>query len=192
MKLFVFDTETTGLDETRHGLIQIAGYAINGDSVVGSINIFSDLFYRDEISQSALDVNGFTKEQIEGFQEPREAQNVLIEFLERHIDVGNPKDKLIPVGWNVSFDINFLKAWFKKRSQVYETWFDYHSVDVASLAIQPMLYRNDCDVVFPSQSAVAEKLGIGYLVGKKHTALGDAWVTGAILNRICRGEKWQM
>ena len=72
-KILWVDTETTGTDPGKNGIIQLAGVLeINGHETTRfdfKIRPFAD----DVIEDTALAVNGFTREELAGFMPPHDA-----------------------------------------------------------------------------------------------------------------------
>ena len=103
------DTETTGLIPGKHAIIQIGAFITEeflGDPVdtfnsVGSAKGF-------KISKKALEVNGITKKELKRRQSPYDLFTEFLEWMGKYVDRYNRKDKLIPVGYNVKFDIDML------------------------------------------------------------------------------------
>jgi DNA polymerase III epsilon subunit-like protein len=54
--------------------------------------------------------------------------------LDTYVDKYNKNDKFIPVGYNVNFDIGFLREFFLKNgNKYYGSYFDYHFLDGMAL-----------------------------------------------------------
>lgn len=118
-KILWIDTETTGLDANKNGIIQIAAlYEVNGeikDRFVTHIKTFDN----DFIDPEALKVNELTKEDITGFPSPQLIFISFTDFLCKLVNKYDKSDKLIIAGYNVDFDIRFLKAFWKKNHDTY-------------------------------------------------------------------------
>jgi len=135
-KIFWFDTETTGLDPVKNDILTLAGVLEIDGKIVKSIDLKMQPFNYDNISKEALEVNGLTIEQIKTFDEPKMAYKKLVFFLNGCVNRYNKNDKMIPAGYNVNFDVNFLFEFFKKCNNPYcGSYLDYHKLDVASLVL---------------------------------------------------------
>jgi len=135
-KLFWFDCETTGLDPVKNDILTLAGVIEVDGKLIKGIDLKIQPFSYENISQEALDVNGLTIEEIKTFDKPEVAYRKLVSFLNKHVNRFNKKDKLIPSGYNVSFDVEFLFQFFKKCNDPYcGSYLDYHKLDVASLVL---------------------------------------------------------
>ena len=67
-KILWVDTETTGTDPGKNGIIQLAGVLeINGHEI-SSFDLKIRPFAEDVIEDTALAVNGFTREELAGFR----------------------------------------------------------------------------------------------------------------------------
>lgn len=118
-KVLWFDTETTGVDPVKNDIIQIAGIVeIDGQEAErfefkclprpGSI-----------IEESALKVNNRTMEEIQNWPDPTEVYRKLLSIFSRYVDKYDKRDKMIPAGHVVSFDVQMLAAFFKKSGDQY-------------------------------------------------------------------------
>lgn len=115
-KCFI-DTETTGLDYRKHGLHQVAAIITdeNGNELE-SIN----LCFRpskDVIEISALEKTRLTEEQLLGRTlSSAKAFVQFLEFLEKHVNRFEKKDKLQFISYNTAFDEAFIREWFLSNS----------------------------------------------------------------------------
>ncbi|MDA3900030.1 MAG: 3'-5' exonuclease [Spirochaetes bacterium] len=129
MKLLYFDTETTGLDPVVNSIIQISGIIeINGILVEEFNFMVKPVEPREMMSDQALQTHGYEGYYFTKFPEPAEVKRNLEKIFSRYVDKFNKHDKFIPVGQNISFDINFLKNFWEREGDKY--LFSY--VNVAS------------------------------------------------------------
>lgn len=160
----VFDTETTGLNPSH------------GDEIIqlGAIRIVNSQLLYDETIDQLVDP-----------QRHVPAESVAIHGIEPHLLVGQPTiDKILPhfhqftensvlVAHNAAFDMRFLQL----QEEATGIRFDNPVLDTLLLS----------SVIHPNQSShalegLAERLGV-HIVGR-HTALGDAIVTGEVLVKM--------
>ena len=110
LKVFI-DTETTGLDPKKHGIIAMSyiiedeeGNILEEDLI--TINTFK---YRAKYAPEALEVNGYTVEQIQSFQSPKEALDIFDKALCKH----SKGEKYIIAAYNAKFDKEMLEALYE-------------------------------------------------------------------------------
>ena len=180
-KLFYFDTETTGLDPYKNDILQLAALIeINGE-VVEEFQFCCQPFSYENVEQKALEVNNYDLEAIQKFDMPEDCYARLVDMLGKYVDKFNTFDKFICCGFNVSFDIGFLKQFFfKNKDKYFGSWFEYKSLDMYSLVYL-------CDYMFnlrlPNHKlvTVAKHFGIAH---NAHEAMSDIKVTREIFARI--------
>ena len=132
MKIFWFDTETTGLRAWHHEAHQVA-WAIEVD---GYIKETGNVFIRPErwenVDERALAVSGTTVEVLkdERHVSPFVAHHMIEEALGRHVDKFDRADKLYPAGYNCRFDYDFLQDIFERAGDRYfGSWFNHKTID---------------------------------------------------------------
>lgn len=125
------DTETTGINPNKNFLIQLS--YIN--TLDNQIKYNNDLFMRPqyiekfEIEQSALDKNKITVEQIKNLELEEKQIKVFLD------DLTTSGNKYYLAGYNVNFDIEFLKAIFARQNLNLHYYFNYLYLDVMQLVI---------------------------------------------------------
>lgn len=136
---FWFDTETTGVNSETCAMIQLGGLIEIGGRVKDKINIKMRPFFGAEIRTKALTINKTTRDQIENYPPWEEGFEKLEKTLGKHVDMYDPTDKLVIAGYNVDFDINFLRKYFDyyhgdktnmKFISYFGSWFFWPSIDV--------------------------------------------------------------
>jgi DNA polymerase-3 subunit epsilon len=189
MKVFWFDIETSGLDPARHGIISLA-YAVE---ILGEIVAEGELNSNcqgKEIEDSALDINGFLRDQIALFGSPRMLYEDLEYLFGQYVSKYDPADKFYAGGMNVqSFDLAFLRQlWKDEGDQYFGSWFQYGAIDPGALV--PVMRYAGLLPGWPAKSKLkdmAEYLGI-QPDGELHTAAADIRLTRqvflALLYRI--------
>lgn len=125
------DTETTGVNPNKNFLIQLS--YIN--TLDNQIKYNNDLFMRPqyiekfEIEQSVLDKNKITVEQIKNLELEEKQIKVFLD------DLTTSGNKYYLAGYNVNFDIEFLKAVFARQNLNLHHYFNYLYLDVMQLVI---------------------------------------------------------
>lgn len=160
----VFDTETTGLQPTR------------GDEIisVGAVRAVNGRLLRQETFERLVDpqrrvpptataVHGLTREMLDG--KPT-IDTVLPEFARYAADT-------VLVGHNVSFDLQFLRL---KESR---TGVRFTQPVLDTLLLDAVIHPDHAE---HSLEAIAARLGVE--VVDRHSALGDALVTGEVFLRL--------
>lgn len=136
MKTIFIDTETTGTDPSKHGLIQLAAMIPTLEqSVPYTFNLPVRPFHGDEIEDKALEVSGITKEDIDRKHfPPEQSYKLFIEYLSSHVDKYDRADKFQVIAYNADFDMDFLRAFFEKNGdQYFGSFFYWKPIDVAAL-----------------------------------------------------------
>ncbi len=138
-KILYFDLETTGLNHDTCGITELAAIVIEDgeeiDSFLGFINPYTQKSDSEvEISTDALEVTGKTVEDFKSYSDSNEVFLEFRSFLEKHINKFEPSDKFTLSGYNVAFDINFLKVWFIDNSEKwYGSYFTHKEIDIYAL-----------------------------------------------------------
>lgn len=115
VKTIFVDTETTGLDERKAGIIQIALILDIDGEEAGRLDLSMHPFEGAEISEDALKVSGNTLESIKAFQPEAEAFARLVEWLD--YTEGLYPGKAWFGGYNVPFDRRFVVELFRRNGR---------------------------------------------------------------------------
>lgn len=106
--IFWFDCETTGLDENRNDIIQLAGIVAIDKVKQKPFNEFCQPVNWNNIDPYAVKVHGITPDKMKTFQSQEEMLNNLIGYLDSF------GYKFVLAGYNVDFDRRFLSALFTR------------------------------------------------------------------------------
>lgn len=162
--MIVIDAETTGIHPVRNCIVSLG--AVNydtDDTFYGECRIYDDT----EVHPIALQVNGFTEEQIRDTSKPA-AHELYWQFLEWAKPFG---ERNLLAGHNVGhFDILFLEQLHTYLPDDVKFPFQYRTVDTHSIAFAKFKQSLKLD-------EIAVKIGIGE-EPKPHNAL-----TGAIFGK---------
>lgn len=140
IKYCFIDVETTGLDPSINGIVQIAGQIVYSDrgqyAVIESFNFKVQPFQNDFINNKALEVNKLTRDQINKFDLPEVVFKKFVSVLDRHADRFFPADSLVFVAFKADFDNGFIREFFKKnKKNIYNLFFYKNHFDVLQLAL---------------------------------------------------------
>ncbi len=132
VNLVIIDTETGGVKAGKHALLSIGAIRVDHKmNVSAEFEVFIKPHVGLEIEQQALDKNKLDVQYLKdtGVDE-KEALTQLFKFIQPH---GNGKTFPPMVGWNLDFDLDFLKAaherhaipWFYnyKRTDIADVWY---------------------------------------------------------------------
>lgn len=160
MKLFFCDLETTGTDSSKHGIIQIAGSIVIDGVEMEKFNFRVRPLQGQLISSEASKVTGVTIEQMRDYPDSRVVFNQVLALLGKYVKKFDKKDKFFFVGYNSTFDDDFLrKFWANHGDLYYGSWFWWPSIDVAVLAARKIGKDRPLLANF-KLTTVAEFLGI--------------------------------
>lgn len=179
MKVFWFDCETSGLDSARHGIISLA-YAVEIDGhIVGEGELRSNCEGK-AIEDSALAINHFTRGNLLGHQPPEQMYRDLAAEFSRWVDKFDRDDKFYAGGFNVGFDMGFLRQlWTDQKDSYFGSWFYAGTLDPLALipAMKYMGLMQDFTGGYSKLAQVAEYLGID--TTGAHDAKSDLHMTRA-------------
>ena len=123
----ILDVETSGLNDNENGLCSVAmKNPRSDDALYFTLKPLKNMKYEDE----ALRVNGFNHDDLMryGLFESEGVQ-LIIDFVR-----ANYKTRPLIIGYNVGFDIGFLKAMFKRNGYEFFDFFSYEKVCVLMMA----------------------------------------------------------
>ena len=187
MILLYIDTETTGLDTATCSIWQLSGYI--SDTATGTSDSFDYKIrpYRNEIiSKEAAAKTGATQEELDSYPSQSEAFSNFTALLSKYVDLEDWNQRVIPVGYNVSFDLDFLRAWFifNNSATLFSKNIYFPGIDVMYLAAYCLLGERSKMRNF-QLTTVYEKL-TGKPLINAHNAMADIDATKELLNVIVR------
>lgn len=143
--MLVVDVETTGIDEKKHSIVSI-----------GALYLFSpdNQFYSEsriwpgaEITDKALEINGFAREQITNQSKPPQKQ-----VLEDFIEWSSQFNDLTLAGENPRFDLNFLNESFRREGLDFNL--GYRTIDLHSILYRELLIHDTPRILKKKVSAM--------------------------------------
>src|SRR3989344_8742109 len=131
--MIIVDLETSGADFKESSILSIGAVDFNNpdNTFYGECKIRENA----KIDPKAMEVNGFTLEQINN--NPKSCEQLLKEFLNWALNI----DDMTLAGHNVQFDFNFLVEGFKFYNV--EWIFGWKMVDVQSIFYFNLLKNKD-------------------------------------------------
>jgi len=182
MKLFIFDTETTGLDHRRHGIIQLAAQV----RIHGTVEDEFELFARPEdlmVEDQALAINERTREEIDTWPPRRMFHQCLLARLSKWIDRYNSADKLTPVAYNGWFDYQMLSEEFARQGDKYfGSWFNHTLIDPLPVIRFLQTVGGFRDLPNCRLATVADWMGID--TAGAHDAMADVRMLAAVVDGL--------
>lgn len=177
MNLLWLDVETGGLIPGKNPVLTIGGIVEKNTHVEKEFVIKLKPLPGQEIDEKALEVNGITPQEID--TEHVNAMEGLAEFMSI-IRTYYGKDKPIPAGHNVGFDLGMLKALFKACNM--QLTVDYHALDTMYLAV---LLKRQGHINIPNVklATLTEYYGIPHVA---HEALSDIRATRQLYVEIAK------
>lgn len=183
MKTFFFDVETTGLDYTKHGIVQLSGLIEIDGEIKDVFNFYTQPPKGTEVMKDALKVNGLTIDQIRTFPSYQETWDRVTAILEKHVDKFDPSDKFYPAGYNVSFDYPFLQRMATIAGEEYfGSWFNHRLIDPFYL-IRFLDYTGKLRLINHKLETVCNHFQIPITA---HDALSDIKATCALTNLLLK------
>jgi len=183
MKAIWFDVETTGLSAYTHDIIQLAGFIEVDGQAVEKFDYKCAPTPGAEIDAKALEIHSISEQEILEFPPASLVYGKFVNMLEKHIDRYNKTDKLLVYGYNVRFDMDFLRQFFQKRGDKYfGSWFWFPPIDVMNTA---MIALADQRLAMPDfkLGTVAKQLGVEMEEADLHDAQADIRITREIYKR---------
>jgi DNA polymerase-3 subunit epsilon len=133
MKIFWFDTETSGTNPKAHAILQLA-FTLEIDGAVEQEGVLYANSGGKEITDRALEINGFTRKQIADWPPQEHMYKTLSKLFDTTVDKYDRDDKLIAGGYNVDFDLRFLRQlWFENGDKYFGSYFPFGTIDPAAL-----------------------------------------------------------
>ena len=180
-KLLFIDTETTGLDPDRNGVVQVAALFENAHFA----SYHNPIPLGVEIDKEALKINGLKKKKIKKF--PTDTLELFIKWMDSHVNKYDKDDKFTVVGYNVKFDLEFLHAWARRENfEFMGSYLDWRVIDVLVLA-RTAHYLGQLPGE-PKDFKLASMCGLYNIKIPDHDALTDIRATRELFYRII--ERW--
>ena len=182
MKLFLVDTETTGLNAPECGLHQLAGRIIVNGEEKERFDYRIKPFPKDTISDKALSVSGIAREDLEGYDDPIEVRRKLDRMMCKYADRKyGSTDKFHFVAYNSDFDHKQIAAWAEKCGDKWFTynWFWWPPLCIMKMAAMALIGERASMPDFKLHT-VAKQLDVEFDLTQLHDAQYDIEVSLAV------------
>ncbi len=136
IKVFWFDTETSGINEKENSIIQLAAMIeIDGKLVAEKEFVMNPkTLTHKRVDQQALNVNGYTMKDIESFPPIHRIQKRIARWMNKFVDPFDKTDKFYAGGYNVQFDIKFLQQLFiETGDKFFWSYFFFPTIDPSQI-----------------------------------------------------------
>lgn len=130
--------------------------------------------------QAALDVN---KINLDELRKNGVTELAAIKEIEEFCDKNFGKNKVTIAGHNVAFDVNFVRALYKRNKEKYYLKFNYRALDTACI-LKFMYIQGKFDSDISTSDKAFEYFNIEVEKDKRHTALGDAKATAQLFTLL--------
>lgn len=134
VKIFI-DTETTGLDKENDSIVQISGI-IQTDTIEEPFDFYMRPYKPNKMSRGAYMATGYDDEMVSSWPDQKGVFEKFISLLDKYMDTETFNDRAFVVGYNVGFDTDFIREWFKynNKAKMYARYFISPNLDVMTLA----------------------------------------------------------
>jgi DNA polymerase-3 subunit epsilon len=187
MKYLFCDTETSGIDPSKHGVIQIAGIVDIDGEIQETFDIKIQPFKNQLLSKESMEINGVSIEDLKGYNKPQEGYAKFTEILSKYVSKFDKTDKFFLVGYNSTFDDTFLRQFFINcGDNYYGSFIWWPTIDVAPFALE-FLKEERAKFSNFKLATVAKAFGIQVDESRLHEALYDSILTRSIYRKIVLG-----
>lgn len=174
-KVLWIDSETTGLDPIKNGMVQLAALVEIDDNVVER-TLFKMNPLDKEFDPEAMRIHGIPLEEIQSYPAALDVKQKITNLFDKYIDKYDKNDKFTVAGFNVAFDMKFLeRLWVDSGDKYLYSYLHRQPID--PFASLPFLEW--AGVINPSYTSrslerIATFLGFSY---DAHDALEDIEMT---------------
>jgi DNA polymerase III alpha subunit (gram-positive type) len=189
---FWFDVETTGLHYYNNNILSLAYLIELNGKVVDHGTFYAKPEDMSTIESKALQINGFTIDQILKFESQYVLYCNIVKLLKKY-DIKNKEDRFITAGYNnAGCDNIFLQQLFNRYSKsVYEYWDYFKSIKLDVFTLFPII-EELTGIQFKSHR-LEDIAPIFKIEHKAHEAMSDIIVTYKLfkifMQKIYEGKK---
>lgn len=188
-RLFVIDTETGGIDPDVHSILSLAGVVWCDGMLEAELEI--------KIAEPVMSITGQAMrinridlvEHAVDARSPVDAAKRLRAFLRKHFQEELKSGaKITLAGHNIGFDVGFLRRLCRMGAAPFEELFSHRSLDTSSI-LRFLMLSGRADLRGAGLEEALHQFGIVVPEASRHTALGDARATAALLNALIEMER---
>lgn len=190
-KLCFLDVETSGKNPKQSGILKLAGKVVCNDEEICRFNYRMRPIKSDVIEAEAMSVNKIDRQEMLSWPDP---QDVLRDFI-FNLETARAGDSwlenlLIPVGFNVGFDMGFLREWFYRcGSHAFPKIFSFVQYDVYHLV--HLLGHFKVLPQFPQYKLTAVCASLNIPLKDAHDAMADVEATEKVFNLCKQNLRWE-
>jgi DNA polymerase-3 subunit epsilon len=180
-KLLFIDTETGGLDPRAYSIFSLGAVVWEDGKLGDSFQVFiaepNPVSEPEAMKVNRLDLNWLKENGVS----PAKAIESFHQFLARNFGGAQTRDKIALAGHNVNFDVGFLRRLYSLADAKFDEVFSHRTLDTASV-LRFLIVSGKVGIKDAGLGAALEFFKITVEDDKRHTALGDALATAAVLN----------
>ena len=170
MNYLWIDVETTGLNEVRQDIIQLACIPIINGVAQKSFNEFCQPLDYNAVDQGAVRAHGISVKKMKTFQSQTDMLDHFVDYLSSF------DTKFVIAGYNVAFDKRFVSALFTKHSRSSE-FFNLFSLDIHCTYKRAQVVKSQLKTQNLKLATLAKAFDIPI---NAHDALSDITATIAV------------
>lgn len=160
-KVFWVDLETSGLDEDKNGILQMAGLIEIDGEIRNQFEYLVKPAESLEIDNEALKVNNFTHREIQAHDPENLVFKDFGSLLTKYVDRYDSDDKFFVGGFNVEFDLSFLTEFWYRHNRG-----NNHLGSYINRSMQLDPYRLIPDMVFNDELEYPSSMKLEYTAKK--------------------------
>lgn len=185
MTFVCIDTETTGLDCKKNCIWQVSGLVYKDGVIKEEFNYLMKPFYGEPVSEQLSEKLHIYQEVLDTYPDQKLAYDSFNEMMKKYTknEFGR-REKVVLLGYNIRFDMDFLTEWFKFNKNEYglRNYFYFPHIDVMNLASVYLLLERPFLKNF-KLSTVYEKV-FSKPLENAHNANCDALATWELFEKI--------
>jgi|TARA_R100000278_G_scaffold121745_1_gene106359 DNA polymerase-3 subunit epsilon len=186
MKKFWLDLETTGLNPSKHSIIQIAGMVEIDGEVKETFCLQTRPLKGTAVSNKALEVVKVSVAELKQYPDPAIIKQQLLDLFNKYVDPYDKKDKFIFLGYNAKFDYDFFRAWFEKQNFSYfGSFFWFPPIDIMNMVAYKVMGERHNIINF-KLFQVCKYFGIDVNEEELHDALYDIELTKKLYETVTK------